>query len=130
MLGQLTLTPIDRPNRADIMTSIDRVVCTLYQLRPSEALATLNIMATVFWEVQYLKHVTTLREKPAASIITIPALHYQSYCRSHSPFQSDFSSSCDLVSPLSVSSNLIIPHDHSIAAYVLKLVILPLFYCV
>jgi len=32
-------------------------------MRTPEALTTLNITDTVFWEVHYVKHVTTLREK-------------------------------------------------------------------
>ena len=61
----LTLTPTDMPNRADVLTSMDRAVCTVHciNMRTPEALTTLNIMDTVFWQVHYVKHVTTLREK-------------------------------------------------------------------
>jgi hypothetical protein len=94
-----------------------------------EALTILNVTDTVFWELHYAEHETTLRKKnllPPSSgkklPYTIHALHNPSYYRLHTPLQSDFSGDCDLVIPLSVSSILFLTYDHSVAAYVLFLV--------
>jgi hypothetical protein len=65
--------------------------------------------------------VNTPRRQSMLSIIKQSALR-----QAHSLFQSQFSTECDLVLPLSISSIFSCPQDHPIAAYAFFLVFLSL----